>query len=81
MLENLIKKKERTSENSLNSSEVHKLIDKTVQFNLTTLNNHLKNCNDKFEAILKELHELRQKTNITRSEAVTNQRTKKGVKK
>ena len=59
MLENLIKKKERTSENSLNSSEVHKLIDKTVQFNLTTLNNHLKNCVDKFDVIVQELHEVK----------------------
>ena len=55
----IIIKRKRTSENSLDSSEVHKLIDKTVQFNLVTLNNHLKNCVDKFDVIIQELHELK----------------------
>lgn len=55
----VIIKRKRTSENSLDSSEVHKLIDKTVQYNLTTLNDHLKNCVDKFDVIIQEIHELK----------------------
>ena len=81
MLENLIKKKERTSENSLSSEQVHIMIERIVRSNLETLNHHLKNSNEKFDVIIQELHELRQKTNKKRSEALTNQRTKKGVKK
>ena len=84
----VIIKRKRTSENSLSSEQVHIMIERIVRSNLETLNHHLKNSNEKFDVIVQELHELRQelhelrqKTNKKRSEALTNQRTKKGVKK